>query len=428
MASTTVNRSDLDDNTYTVYVDEKLLSSSTFEDDALHGGGTLLYDSIDGWLPVAGTTYIEVGSYVLTDGIPYTSWPADSDGDYEGRFIELKDVNGHESQQNIYQDTRGITQTIETQADLEHTISFDYLGHYGHDESVNTFEILVDGVSVGSFSDNDTQASTYYLDNKWHYGEVSFVADADGYSEITFIENSNNDYYKGAGMYVDNIEIVQDAYSSEYPIYVEGDYYADSVENVDDSLIGNSIGNTIFAYKGADNVAGEDGDDILYGNHGDDTLTGGYGQDMLYGGQDDDDLLGNQGDDLIYGHKGDDWIYGGQDDDLLYGNQGSDYLFGNVGNDSIWAGQDDDWIDGGDGDDLLWGNKGADLFHLSAGFDIIYDFSAADGDRLEVSSTSTLGYQQIGSDLLVSHNDGTALLLNTAFNVTFFKSTSVVLI
>ena len=77
---------------------------------------------------------------------------------------------------------------------------------------------------------------------------------------------------------------------------------------------------------------------------------------------------------------------------------------------------------------MLWGNNGADLFHLSAGYDVIYDFSAADGDRLEVSKTSTLSYQQIGSDLLVSHDEGSVLLTDTFLGLQFFESTSIVLI
>ena len=82
----------------------------------------------------------------------------------------------------------------------------------------------------------------------------------------------------------------------------------------------------------------------------------------------------------------------------------------------------------GHGDDFLWGNNGADSFYLSAGDDVIFDFSAADGDRLEASNTSTFSYRQIGSDLLVSHDEGTALLSNTTLNISFFESTSVVLI
>jgi len=158
-----------------------------------------------------------------------------------------------------------------------------------------------------------------------------------------------------------------------------------------------------------DAIIGTSGDDFINGYQGDDTITGGYGIDTLYGGQDQDQLFGNQGQDLIYGHRGDDIIYGGKDDDCLYGNQGSDRIYGNRGRDTIYAGQDDDWIDGGEGDDWLFGNRGADVFHLSAGNDVIYDFSAIDGDCLE--ATGPIDYQQLNNGLLVTHNEGSTLLL-----------------
>ena len=210
--------------------------------------------------------------------------------------------------------------------------------------------------------------------------------------------------------------------------YIDGDFYGDSSTVTHDTVIGNELSNIVWAYDGEDSIDGEGGDDSLYGNKGDDTLTGGDGSDWIYAGQDEDLLYGNQDEDTLYGHKGDDIVYAGKDDDAVYGNQGSDDLFGNHGDDMVFAGQGDDYLDGGSGDDLLWGHKGADLFHLSAGYDVIYDFSSADGDRLEVSKTSTLEYQQIGSDLMVWHDDGTALLSNTTLNVSFFESTSVVLI
>jgi len=195
-----------------------------------------------------------------------------------------------------------------------------------------------------------------------------------------------------------------------------------------DLLGGQSGDDIIYAGNGNDAVYGDDGSDVLYGNQGQDYMNGGEGQDVLYGGQNEDELFGNQDDDTLYGHKGDDIIYAGQDDDALYGNQGSDELFGNKGDDMIFGGQDDDYLDGGSGDDLLWGNKGADFFYLSAGDDVIYDFSSADGDYLVGDITSTLSYQQIGADLLVSHSEGSVLLTNTLFGIDFSESIDVILL
>ena len=194
----------------------------------------------------------------------------------------------------------------------------------------------------------------------------------------------------------------------------------------DDKLLGNQDDDLIHGNKGSDNIYGGKNDDSLYGNQDDDLIFGNRGRDYIYGGKNDDSLYGNQDDDLIFGNRGRDSIYGGKHDDSLYGNQGSDFLYGNRGNDCIWAGQDDDWIDGGEGEDWLWGNKGADLFHLSAGDDVIKDFSANEGDRLEVDGSQVLKYEQLGSDLLVTHDQGSVLLLNVIYEISFIDDSSIV--
>ena len=91
-----------------------------------------------------------------------------------------------------------------------------------------------------------------------------------------------------------------------------------------------------------------------------------------------------------------------------------------------WAGQDDDWIDGGEGTDWLFGNKGADRFHLSSGDDVIYDFSTEEGDRLEVDGSQVLGYEQLGGDLLVTHDQGSVLLTNVIFGSQFSDVSDIV--
>lgn len=158
-----------------------------------------------------------------------------------------------------------------------------------------------------------------------------------------------------------------------------------------------------------DDITGTDGDDTLHGYQGNDIIRGRYGNDTIYGGKNKDQLFGNQGQDLIYGHRGDDIIYGGKNNDWLYGNQGNDRIYGNKGRDTIYAGKNDDWIDGGEGDDWIFGNKGSDTFHLSPGNDIIYDFSVGE-DKLE---GELLGYRQLNNGLLVTHDEGSTLLMNT---------------
>ena len=121
-----------------------------------------------------------------------------------------------------------------------------------------------------------------------------------------------------------------------------------------DGLALNSLGGRNDAFHGQ-RVAAH-----LNGNAGRDVLDGGIEGDVLRGGKDADSLDG---------FAGDDWLFGDLGDDVIHGGKGSDYL------------------DGGLGRDALWGDQGADVFRLSAGSDLIGDFSAAEGDRIEIAES-----------------------------------------
>jgi surface adhesion protein len=67
---------------------------------------------------------------------------------------------------------------------------------------------------------------------------------------------------------------------------------------------------------------------------------------------------------------------------------GKDNLLGTDGNDIIFGGAGDDTLTGGKGNDTLTGGSGADLFVWKAGHtgnDIVTDFKASEGDRLDLS-------------------------------------------
>ena len=108
------------------------------------------------------------------------------------------------------------------------------------------------------------------------------------------------------------------------------------------------------------------GDDAFYGQHVAVYLDGDDGRDVLNGGVEADVLRGGKDADSLSGFAGDDWLFGDLGDDVIHGGEGSDFL------------------DGGLGRDALWGDQGADVFRLSAGSDLIGDFSAAEGDRIEI--------------------------------------------
>ncbi|WP_322978515.1 retention module-containing protein [Pseudomonas sp. C11] len=88
---------------------------------------------------------------------------------------------------------------------------------------------------------------------------------------------------------------------------------------------------------------------------------------------------GSEANDLINGSKYSDILNGGNGHDVLYGNAGHDLLNGGDGNDLLI---------GGVGNDTLTGGAGADTFVWKAGDlgnDVITDFKASDGDRIDLS-------------------------------------------
>ncbi|WP_165672167.1 retention module-containing protein [Metapseudomonas otitidis] len=88
---------------------------------------------------------------------------------------------------------------------------------------------------------------------------------------------------------------------------------------------------------------------------------------------------GTEASDLINGSKYADILNGGNGHDVLYGNAGHDLLNGGDGNDLLI---------GGVGNDTLTGGAGADIFVWKAGDignDVIKDFNAGEGDRIDLS-------------------------------------------
>ena len=219
-------------------------------------------------------------------------------------------------------------------------------------------------------------------------------------------------------------------------------YGGDATDNVS----GGDGRDTVDGGNGNDTVNGNDGDDKLYGQAGTDTLTGGNGNDYMYGGSESDNLTGNDGNDFLDGGTGNDTMAGGLLNDVYIvdstsdvvtenanegydivrsfvtltslaanvealqlqgagnlngvGNSGDNNLQGNIGDNTLDGGAGVDTINGGDGNDrivggldndLLRGGTGADTFVVAHGFgsvletDQVYDFSDAEGDRLDLT-------------------------------------------
>lgn len=100
--------------------------------------------------------------------------------------------------------------------------------------------------------------------------------------------------------------------------------------------------------------------------------------------------------------------------DVLFGGLGSDRASGGYGNDTLSGGAGNDILAGDRDDDLLIGGQGADTFqYLDARFDrdTIADFSASEGDRIDLSALNIAEFSQlqrfitqVGSDAVITLN------------------------
>lgn len=121
-------------------------------------------------------------------------------------------------------------------------------------------------------------------------------------------------------------------------------------------------------------------------------LTGTAGDDRLTGTAAAEKIEGMDGVDKLRGMAGNDSIGGGNGDDTIYGDDGHDYLYGDAGIDTMMGGAGNDWIFGGVGADRIYGEAGADTFVFDAAdvaaMDTVYDFNAADGDKILITGAT----------------------------------------
>jgi Ca2+-binding RTX toxin-like protein len=189
-----------------------------------------------------------------------------------------------------------------------------------------------------------------------------------------------------------------------------------------DRLYGNSARNILWGHEGSDILDGRGGNDIMVGGTGSDTYyVDSYGDLVVeYAGQGDEDwvatplsytldpnieslaLLG-PGDKDGTGNELDNALHANGYTNVLTGLGGDDRLYAGNGNDILWGGEGDDLLDGDFGDDILTGGNGLDTYDGGYGGDLmvwasanetgltpgtadmIADFNAAQGDRIDLS-------------------------------------------
>ncbi|RLU13221.1 large adhesive protein, partial [Pseudomonas prosekii] len=174
--------------------------------------------------------------------------------------------------------------------------------------------------------------------------------------------------------------------------------------NIDPKDLANSIiGHTEATLPGSDTVNGGDGNDILFGDLVSFNGIAGEGYQAMQafvaqqtGVEVSKVTTSNVHQfitenysvfDVSGAHDGNDTLLGGAGNDILFGSGGNDLLDGGKGNDILLGGTGNDTLIGGSGNDILIGGSGADTFVWKSGdtgTDVIKDFKASEGDRIDL--------------------------------------------
>ncbi|MFZ3185740.1 MAG: calcium-binding protein [Pseudomonas sp.] len=156
-----------------------------------------------------------------------------------------------------------------------------------------------------------------------------------------------------------------------------------------------------------------DATDIIFNtstSHDNITLNDNYNDlRQVFSGLGNDTITGNSYGNTLYGESGNDIIYGNSDastveydHDVLYGGAGDDKLYGYYGNDLLKGGSGNDTLDGGFGNDTLYGGLGSDVFVVPSNntlsyseTDVIKDFDYS-SDKIDVSTLNISDFETLG--------------------------------
>ncbi len=232
---------------------------------------------------------------------------------------------------------------------------------------------------------------------------------------------------------------------------------ATSLENIDgglgdDTLIGNSLANSLVGGGGNDSLWGGDGADWLDGQAGNDSLDGGEGDDTYPFFADtplgSDSITDNSGIDRltfyrsttnvnvslalttlqavnanltlilasatsvenITGGSGDDTLTGSTLNNMLWGGGGNDSLVGGVGDDTLYGEAGSDSLDGGTGNDTYVFNTntalGGDSLTDNEGIDQLYFVGSSNDITVSLGSTFV---QTVNANLTLILNSATSI-------------------
>jgi surface adhesion protein len=278
----------------------------------------------------------------------------------------------------------------------------------------DTFSTTIDSTHKLTI-DSDGNATLYTLNGSknWKASEVGTVhAQGDGTYELSYTTGSGSDQTivdNSASSFallsnVSNVEAI--GLNKGVTLADLRPYDSDHTPqtNIDPSNLANSIiGHTEATMPGADTVNGGDGNDILFGDLVSFNGVAGEGYQAMQAfvaqqtGVDVSKVTTSNvhqfitehytAFDVSGAHDGNDSLLGGAGNDILFGQGGNDLLDAGKGNDILLGGNGNDSLMGGQGNDILIGGSGADTFVWKAGdtgSDVIKDFKASEGDRIDL--------------------------------------------
>ncbi len=283
---------------------------------------------------------------------------------------------------DFYDDATNIYQNINTTDGGTYTVDFNFAPRPGYDGTVNSIEVLVDGVVVKTITADGSSDTAL----NWQSDTITFTGDGTP-ARIEFRENGVDQNY-GRGMMLDNIEITEDlpaghANGMENEAILLPEITATTTDSDGSETLTLTITsipegamltdgtNTFTATAGNTDVDVTnwqlDGITITPPEEfsGEITLTvnatsnDGSSQNTTSSNinitvaDDDDTFNGTATEDIYEGDVG---------TDTINGNAGNDWLSGGAGDDTINGGTGDDTLNGGEGNDTLYGSDNTESY------------------------------------------------------------------
>lgn len=212
----------------------------------------------------------------------------------------------------------------------------------------------------------------------------------------------------------------------------------DTADSVSVNLLSGAASGFSFT-RGIENVTSGSGNDTLLGNSLGNSLDGGAGNDTLRGGFGDDTLTGGDGNDQLWGDEGDDLLEGGAGNDRIDGGAGIDTasfasassgvtvslagltsfeeqdtagagtdrliaienLLGSTHNDNLTGGDGANLIDGGAGADTMTGGLGDDTYVVDHAGDLAVEAALGGNDTVRSKLSSYQLHQNIENLTLI---------------------------